>query len=87
MFQEIEHKHDYLRLAPVYDHGLKVSACIVQSALDGGCSTIFPFEATPVVNEWSSTKTSCLGGRGVVYDCLCFKQLYLEIRHNNVHFS
>ena len=58
MFQEVKHKHGYLRLAPVYDHGLKVSACIAQSALDGGCSTIFPFEATPLVNELSSTMTS-----------------------------
>ena len=55
MFQEIKHKHDYLRLAPVYDHGLKVSACVAQSALDGGYSTIFPLEATPLVNELSST--------------------------------
>ena len=58
MFQEIKHKHGYLLLTPVYDHGLKVSACITQSASDGGCSKIFPFEATPLGNELSSTKTS-----------------------------
>ena len=28
-----------------------------------------------------------LGGRGIIFSCQCFQELYLETRHGNIYFS